>query len=112
MPILVTGGAGYIASHTCVELLNSGQFVIIADNLCNSKIETIDKINQITNKDVIFYQIDVTDEQAVESIFSNHKIDGVIHFAGLKAVGESVEKPLQYYYNNLVSTMVLSKMCV
>lgn len=112
MPILVTGGAGYIGSHTCVELLNSGHFVIIADNLCNSKIETIDKINQITNKDVIFYQIDVTDEQAVESIFSNHKIDGVIHFAGLKAVGESVEKPLQYYYNNLVSTMVLSKMCV
>ena len=112
MPILITGGAGYIGSHTCVELLNSGHFVIIADNLCNSKIETIDKINQITNKDVIFYQIDVTDEQAVESIFSNHKIDGVIHFAGLKAVGESVEKPLQYYYNNLVSTMVLSKMCV
>lgn len=112
MPILVTGGAGYIGSHTCVELLNSGHFVIIADNLCNSKIETIDKINQITNKDVIFYQIDVTDEQAVESIFSNHKIDGVIHFAGLKAVGESVEKPLQYYYNNLVSTMILSKMCV
>src|SRR5690554_2219788 len=112
MQILVTGGAGYIGSHTCVELLNSGHFVIIADNLCNSKIETIDKINQITNKDVIFYQIDVTDEQAVESIFSNHKIDGVIHFAGLKAVGESVEKPLEYYYNNIVSTMVLSTMCV
>ena len=112
MNILVTGGAGYIGSHTCVELLNNNHSVIIADNLINSKIETIDKIKQITNKDVIFYQIDVTDEQAVESIFNKHKVDGVIHFAGLKAVGESVDKPLEYYYNNLVSTMVLSKMCV
>lgn len=112
MNILVTGGAGYIGSHTCVELLNNNHYVIIADNLINSKIETIDKIKQITNKDVIFYQIDVTDEQSVESIFNKHQIDGVIHFAGLKAVGESVEKPLQYYYNNLVSTMVLAKACI
>ena len=112
MNILVTGGAGYIGSHTCIELLNNKHSVIIADNLINSKIETIDKIKQITNKDLNFYQIDVTDEQAVESIFSNHKIDGVIHFAGLKAVGESVEKPLQYYYNNIVSTMILSKACI
>lgn len=112
MQILVTGGAGYIGSHTCVELLNNNHSVIIADNLINSKIETIYKIKQITNKEVIFYEIDVTDALAVESIFSNHKIDGVIHFAGLKAVGESVSKPLEYYYNNLVSTMVLSKMCV
>lgn len=94
MNILVTGATGYIGSHTCVELLNNNHSVIIVDNLINSKIETIDKIKQITNKEVIFYQIDVTDEQAVESIFSSHKIDGVIHFAGLKAVGESVEKPL------------------
>lgn len=112
MNILVTGGAGYIGSHTCVELLNNNHSVIIADNLINSKIETIDKIKQITNKDVIFYQIDVTDEIKVEEIFNRHKIDGVIHFAGLKAVGESVEKPLQYYYNNLVSTMVLAKVCI
>jgi UDP-glucose 4-epimerase len=112
MNILVTGGAGYIGSHTCVELLNNNHSVIIADNLINSKIETIDKIKQITNKDLTFYQIDVTDALAVESIFSNHKIDGVIHFAGLKAVGESVEKPLQYYYNNIVSTMILAKACI
>ena len=112
MNILVTGGAGYIGSHTCVELLNNNHSVIIADNLCNSNIKTIDKLKQITNKEVIFYEIDLTDAPAVESIFSNNKIDGVIHFAGLKAVGESVEKPLQYYYNNLVSTMVLAKTCI
>ena len=112
MQILVTGGAGYIGSHTCVELLNNNHSVIIADNLINSKIETIDKIKQITNKDLTFYQIDVTDEMKLEEVFKYHKIDGVIHFAGLKAVGESVSKPLEYYYNNLVSTMILSKMCV
>jgi len=111
MNILVTGGSGYIGSHTCVELLNNNHTVIVADNLCNSKAETIDKIKQINNKKVTFYKIDVTDESAVEAIFANHKIDGVIHFAGLKAVGESVQKPLAYYYNNLVSTMVLSNMC-
>ena len=112
MNILVTGGAGYIGSHTCVELLNNNHSVIIADNLCNSKIETIEKIKQITNKDVIFYPVDLTDEQAVESIFSSYQIDGVIHFAGLKAVGESVEKPLEYYYNNIVSTIILTKVCI
>lgn len=112
MNILVTGGAGYIGSHTCVELLNSGHSVIIVDNLCNSKEETIDNIKQITNKNVKFYQIDVTNEEAVSSIFSCHQIDGVIHFAGLKAVGESVEKPLQYYYNNIVSTMIIAKCCI
>ncbi len=111
MNILVTGGTGYIGSHTCVALLEAGHSVIVVDNLCNSKVETIDKVRQITNKEVTFYQIDVTDEQAVEDIFSNYQIDGVIHFAGLKAVGESVEKPLGYYYNNIVSTMVLAKVC-
>jgi UDP-glucose 4-epimerase len=111
MNILVTGGAGYIGSHTCVALLESGHSVIVADNLCNSKAEALDKIKEITNKEVIFYQIDVTDEKLVDTIFSNHDIDGVIHFAGLKAVGESVEKPLEYYYNNIVSTMVLTKVC-
>lgn len=112
MKILVTGGAGYIGSHTCVELLNNNHSVIVVDNLCNSKIEIIDKIRRLTDRDITFYQIDVTDEAKVEEIFANHKIDGVIHFAGLKAVGESVSKPLEYYYNNLVSTMVLSKMCL
>lgn len=111
MNILVTGGAGYIGSHTCVALMEAGHSVIIADNLCNSKKETINKIEQISGKQVIFYEIDVTDEEKVDFIFSKHELDGVIHFAGLKAVGESVEKPLAYYYNNLVSTMVLAKMC-
>lgn len=112
MNILVAGGAGYIGSHTCVALQDAGHTVIVADNLCNSKIEAIDKIKQITSKDIIFYQADVTDEDAVKDIFSTNKIDGVIHFAGLKAVGESVEKPLQYYYNNIVSTMILAKACI
>ena len=112
MNILVTGGLGFIGSHTVVELIKNNHTVIIADNLINSKIEVLDKLSCITDIKPTFYQIDVTDETKVEKIFVNHKIDGVIHFAGLKAVGESVSKPLEYYYNNLVSTMVLSKMCV
>ena len=112
MNILVTGGAGYIGSHTCVALLEAGHTVIVADNLCNSKAESIHKVKQITNKEITFYEIDVTDEEAVNTIFSNHDLDGVIHFAGLKAVGESVEKPLAYYYNNIVSTMILAKACM
>ncbi|MCM3744094.1 UDP-glucose 4-epimerase GalE [Sporosarcina luteola] len=111
MNILVTGGAGYIASHTCVALQEAGHNVIIADNLCNSKVESIDGIKKITNKEITFYEIDVTDEEAVDIIFSNHDIDGVIHFAGLKAIDESVRNPLEYYYNNIVSTMVLTKAC-
>jgi UDP-glucose 4-epimerase len=112
MNILVTGGLGFIGSHTVIELIKNNHTVIIADNLINSKIEVLDKLSTITGIKPTFYQIDVTDEAKVEEIFNNHKIDGVIHFAGLKAVGESVSKPLEYYYNNLVSTMVLSKMCV
>lgn len=112
MTILVTGGLGFIGSHTVVELIKNNHQVIIADNLVNSKIEVLGKLYQITGIKPIFYQIDVTDEAKLEPIFSNHDIDGVIHFAGLKAVGESVAKPLDYYYNNLVSTMMLSKMCV
>ncbi|MDK2800373.1 MAG: UDP-glucose 4-epimerase [Clostridiales bacterium] len=112
MTILVTGGAGYIGSHTCVVLLEAGHTVIVADNLCNSKAETIDKIKQITGKNIIFYKADVTDEAAVDDVFSKYNFDGVIHFAGLKAVGESAEKPLAYYYNNIVSTMVLAKVCL
>ncbi|PRR84096.1 GDP-mannose 4,6-dehydratase [Clostridium vincentii] len=96
MNILVNGGAEYIGLHTYVALIEAGDIVIVADNLCNSKVETIDKIKYITNKEVTFYKIDVTDEKALDSIFSNHTFDGVIHFAGLKA---SVEKPLECYYN-------------
>ncbi len=112
MNILVAGGAGYIGSHTCVALQEAGHEVIVADNLSNSKAEVIDNIKKITNKELTFYKIDVTDETDVNTIFSNHKIDGVIHFAGFKAVGESVQNPIKYYYNNIVSTMVLAKTCL
>ncbi|MEH7180526.1 UDP-glucose 4-epimerase GalE [Neobacillus vireti] len=112
MNILVTGGAGYIGSHTCVALLEAGHSVSIADNLCNSKRETVDKVKLIANKEVTFYEMDVTNAEAVDVVFQNHKIDGVIHFAGLKAVGESVELPLDYYYNNIVSTLILAKACL
>lgn len=111
MNILVTGGAGYIGSHTCVALLEAGHEVIVADNFCNSNEETLKKIKYITNKELVLYKMDVTDEKSLNDIFNNHSIDAVIHFAGLKAVGESVEKPLEYYYNNLVATMVLCKTC-
>ena len=107
MKILVTGGCGYIGSHTCVELLESGYEVVIVDNLSNSKADVVDKIKTITNKNVKFYQEDVCDKVALEKIFTNEKIDAVIHFAGLKAVGESVSKPLMYYRNNLDSTLTL-----
>lgn len=111
MSILVAGGAGYIGSHTCVALLEAGYRIVVADNLCNSKAETVEKVKQLTGREFPFYQVDVTVESLVDQIFSNHQIDGVIHFAGLKAVGESVEKPLIYYYNNIVSTMVLASAC-
>lgn len=112
MVILVTGGTGYIGSHTCVELLNSNHEVIIVDNLVNSKGETVERIEKITGKRPLFYEADVTDEPLIDLIFSTHKIDGVIHFAGLKAVGESVDQPLAYYQNNVLSTMVLLKACL
>src|SRR5690606_31968918 len=111
MNILVTGGTGYIGSHTCVSLLEAGHNVIIVDNLHNSKTDTVEKITSIANKEVAFYKIDATDAEAIDTIFKNYNIDGVIHFAGFKAVGESIEKPLSYYYNNLVSTMVLANVC-
>ena len=105
--ILVTGGAGYIGSHTCVQLLEKNYNVIVVDNLSNSNREVLNRIKQITGKEVEFYCLDCCDYQAFEEVFKNHSIDAVIHFAGLKAVGESVEKPLTYYYNNLTSTMNL-----
>ena len=105
--ILVTGGAGYIGSHTCVELLNSGYDVIVVDNLCNSSKESLKRVEQITGKKVVFYELDIADKAGMESVFQTHKIQAVIHFAGLKAVGESVEKPMLYYQNNIVGTLVL-----
>jgi UDP-glucose 4-epimerase len=107
MTVLVTGGTGYIGAHTCVELLSAGYEVVVADNFVNSKPEVIGRIKEITGKDFKFYETDVTDKQSLDKIFSENKIDAVIHFAGLKAVGESVEKPLEYYRNNLTSTLSL-----
>lgn len=101
MAVLVTGGMGYIGSHTCVELLNSGKEVIIIDNLYNSKIQVKDRIKEITGKDIKFYNINLTDKEKAETVFKENKIDSVIHFAALKAVGESVSKPLEYYTNNM-----------
>lgn len=107
--ILVTGGLGYIGSHTSVLLLQSGYEVVIIDNLSNSKIEVVDKIKKITNKDFKFYKEDLRNEKVLDDIFKKENIDAVIHFAGLKAVGESVKKPLLYYQNNLDSTLTLCK---
>ena len=107
MKVLVTGGMGYIGSHTVVELLENNYEVVIVDNLVNSKIDVLDKIEKITGKRPKFYQYDLCNYQDLETIFKENKIDVVIHFAGLKAVGESCEKPLLYYQNNLVSTMNL-----
>jgi len=107
MKILVTGGAGFIGSHTCVELLSSGYEVIIVDNLLNSKASVVDRVATITGKQPTLVQADVRDQSALRGIFSTHKIDAVIHFAGLKAVGESVQQPLHYYDNNIGSTLAL-----
>lgn len=108
MSILVTGGAGFIGSHTCVELINSGYDVVVADNLYNSKALVIDRIEQITGKRPAFYEIDICDREALNALFEKESIDAVIHFAGYKAVGESTRKPIEYYYNNLVSTLILT----
>ena len=110
MAILVTGGTGYIGSHTVVELLSIGEEVVIVDNLSNSKICVLDRIETITGKRPTFYQVDLLDEVALESVFKAHNITSVIHFAGLKAVGESVQIPLRYYHNNLTGTFVLCEM--
>ena len=109
MNVLVTGGAGYIGSHTCVELLESGYGVVVIDNLCNSNPKSLERVEQLTGKSLKFYQGDVRDEALLLKIFSENEIGCVIHFAGLKAVGESVAKPWEYYDNNLNSTLVLTK---
>lgn len=107
MSILLPGGAGYIGSHTAVELLNAGKDIIILDNFSNSKPEVLDKIKQITGKDFKFYEIDYLDREKLEKVFEENKIDAVLNFAGYKAVGESVEKPLEYYTNNVSGCLVL-----
>ena len=107
MNILLTGGAGYIGSHTAVELLNAGHSIIIVDNLSNSSVEAVRRVEKITGKEIPFYQVDVCDKMKLAEIFSQSTIDGVIHFAGLKSVGESVSKPIEYYRNNIDSTLSL-----
>jgi len=107
MKVFVTGGAGYIGSHTVLELLQAGHEVIVIDNLSNSSLEAIKRVERITDKNITFYENDLLDKEAVRKIFAKHDIDSVIHFAGYKAVGESVNKPLMYYNNNITSTLVL-----
>ena len=107
MAILVTGGAGYIGSHTCVELLNEGYEVVVVDNLSNSSAEALNRVEKITGKKVTFYEVDILDREGLIQVFEKEKIDSVIHFAGLKAVGESVRKPLEYYHNNITGTLIL-----
>ena len=107
MSILVTGGAGYIGSHTCIELLNAGYEVVVLDNLYNSSEKALERVEQITGKKVTFYKADILDKEAMNEIFDKEDIDSVIHFAGLKAVGESVAKPLEYYHNNMTGTFNL-----
>lgn len=107
MTILVTGGAGYIGSHTCVELLQAGYEVVVMDNLCNSSKKALDAVEEITGKKVKFYETDMLDKEGMDKIFQAESIDAVIHFAGLKAVGESVQKPLEYYSNNISGTLTL-----
>jgi len=107
MAILVTGGAGYIGSHTCIELINAGYEVVVVDNLYNSSKESLKRVGAIVGQEIKFYEADIRDGAAMKNIFDNEKIDAVIHFAGLKAVGESVAKPMEYYDNNINGTLVL-----
>lgn len=107
MAILVTGGAGYIGSHTCVELLNNGYDIIVVDNLSNSSVESLNRVKEITGKQFKFYEENLLNRDAIDVIFKENTIEAVIHFAGLKAVGESVAIPLTYYHNNITSTLIL-----
>ncbi len=110
MVILITGGAGYIGSHTCVELLDAGYEVIVVDNLSNSKHESIYRVQEITGKSVEFHNINILDKQSLKKVFEENQIEAVIHFAGLKAVGESVKMPIKYYYNNITGTLILCEL--
>ena len=107
MSVLVTGGAGYIGSHTCVELLGSGYHIVVVDDLSNSSEESLNRIKKITGKDFTFYKTDITGRNSLELIFEKEDIESVIHFAGFKSVGESVAMPLKYYYNNLLGAINL-----
>ena len=107
MSILVTGGAGFIGSHTCVELLNAGYEVVVVDNLYNASEKALERVEQITGKKVTFYEADILDRDALNAIFDKEQVESVIHFAGYKAVGESVHKPIEYYYNNITGTLIL-----
>ena len=110
MNILVTGGAGYIGSHTCVELLNAGYDIVVVDNLDNSSIKAVEAVKRLTGRDFPFYQYDLLDREDLEKVFKENKLDGVIHFAGLKAVGESTQIPLRYYHNNITGTLILMEL--
>ena len=107
MKILVTGGTGYIGSHACVQLIENGYEIVVIDNLSNSSPKVINRIEQLTEEKLEFYQVDILDKDGLRKVFQKHKISSVIHFAGLKAVGESVEKPWAYYQNNVSGTLVL-----
>ncbi|MCM3727294.1 UDP-glucose 4-epimerase GalE [Neobacillus cucumis] len=107
MAVLVTGGAGYIGSHTCIELLNAGHEIIIVDNYSNSKPESLERVKELSGKDFAFYEVDLLDRNGLEKVFAENQIEAVIHFAGLKAVGESVSIPLHYYHNNITGTLIL-----
>lgn len=109
MAILVTGGSGYIGSHTCVELLNAGYDIVVVDNLTNSRLESLRRVKEITGKDFKFYKVDLLDQEALIRVFAQNDIEAVIHFAGHKSVGESVRLPLWYYHNNITGTLVLCK---
>jgi UDP-glucose 4-epimerase len=109
MSILITGGVGYIGSHSCIELIAAGYEIVVVDNLCNSSLEALKRVEILTGVSIPFHQVDVRNEQALRKVFEKHSIDGVIHFAGLKAVGESVEKPIDYYDANVVGTFILAK---
>ena len=107
MAILVTGGAGFIGSHTCVELLDAGKEVVVLDNLCNANPKSLDRVQELTGKTLKFYEGAIRDRDILQKIFRENEIESVIHFAGLKAVGESVQKPLEYYDNNINGTITL-----
>jgi len=107
MTVLVTGGAGYIGSHTCVELLRAGHEIAVIDNFCNSSAESLRRVSELTGKEIALHEVDITDRPALEGVFDQYSVDGVIHFAGLKAVGESNEIPLHYYHNNVAGSVTL-----